>query len=54
MEEAFRLAAERNVRHWRYVRAILQRWAAQGKDDGKRGKDRRRYIQGPYADYIEH
>jgi DnaD/phage-associated family protein len=54
IEEAFRIAAERNVRNWRYVRAILQRWAAQGKDDGKSGKDRRRYIRGPYADYIEH
>jgi len=54
IEEAFRIAAERNVRNWRYVRAILQRWVAQGKDDGKRGKDRRRYIRGPYADYIEH
>jgi DNA replication protein len=54
IEEAFRIAAERNVRNWRYVRAILQRWAAEGKDDGKSGKDRRRYIRGPYADYIEH
>jgi len=57
IEEAFRIAAERNVRHWRYVRAILQRWAAQGKRDGQDEgpeKDRRRYIQGPYADYIEH
>ena len=58
IEEAFRIAAERNVRNWHYVRAILQRWAAQGKDDGESGrdsgKDRRRYIRGPYADYIEH
>ena len=58
IDEAFHIAAERNVRHWRYVRAILQRWADQGKDDGEdrreSGKDRRRYIRGPYADYIEH
>jgi len=58
IEEAFRIAAERNVRHWRYVQAILQRWATQGKEDGEgrrdSGKDRRRYIQGPYADYIKH
>ncbi len=58
IEEAFRTAAERNVRNWRYVRAILQRWAAQGKDNGEgrrdSEKDRRRYIRGPYADYIEH
>lgn len=58
IEEAFHIAAQRNARNWRYVRAILQRWAAQGKDDGESGrepgKDRRRYIRGPYADYIEH
>ena len=58
IEDAFRIAAERNARNWRYVRAILQRWAAQGKDNGDSrrdsGKDRRRYIRGPYADYIEH
>lgn len=33
IEDAFRIAAERNVRNWRYVRAILERWAAEGKDD---------------------
>jgi DnaD/phage-associated family protein len=54
IEEAFLIAAERNVRNWRYVRAILQRWAGEGKDDGRSRKDRRRYIGGPYADYIEH
>lgn len=59
IEEAFRIAAERNVRHWRYVRAILQRWRTEGRhNDEARGEDptqdRRRYIRGPYADYIEH
>lgn len=33
IEEAFRIAAERNVRNWRYVRAILERWAAEGRSD---------------------
>jgi DNA replication protein len=54
IEEAFLIAAERNARNWRYIRAILERWAGEGKDDGRSGKDRRRYIRGPYADYIEH
>ncbi len=31
IEEAFRIAAERNVRNWRYVRAILERWAREGR-----------------------
>ncbi len=33
IEEAFRIAAEHNVRNWRYVRAILERWAAEGRGD---------------------
>lgn len=33
IEEAFRIAAEHNVRNWRYVRAILERWTAEGRDD---------------------
>lgn len=33
IEDAFRIAAGRNVRNWRYIRAILQRWATEGKDD---------------------
>ena len=33
IEDAFRIASERNVRHWRYIRAILERWASEGKDN---------------------
>jgi len=58
IEEAFKIAVERNARNWRYIKAILERWAREGKDDGapKRGskEDRYRYIKGEYADYIEH
>lgn len=58
IEEAFRIAVEHNARHWRYVRGVLERWAAEGKDSEKarRGseEDRRRYIEGKYAEYIEH
>lgn len=58
IEEAFRIAVEHNARHWRYVRSVLERWAAEGKDSEKarRGseEDRRRYIEGKYAEYIEH
>lgn len=35
IEEAFRIAVGNNVRNWRYVRAILERWASEGKDEGK-------------------
>jgi DnaD/phage-associated family protein len=58
IEEAFRLAAEANVRRWSYVRAILQRWATEGKGDEAHRRDsesdRRRYIEGKYADYIQY
>ncbi len=32
IEEAFTIAARRNVRNWAYVRAILERWANEGRD----------------------
>jgi DNA replication protein len=32
--EAFRIAVERNVRNWRYIEAILKRWATAGRMDG--------------------
>lgn len=59
IEDAFREAARLNRRSWRYVRAILERWASEGKDDGLAGRDsaedrRRRYIPDEYADFIEH
>jgi DNA replication protein len=58
IEDAFREAVELNKRSWRYVQRILERWAAEGKPDetSRRGdeRDRRRFIEGEYADYIEH
>jgi DNA replication protein len=56
--EAFHIAAEQNVRKWIYVRRILERWAAEGKDDeANRQNSRtsgRSYIEGKYADFIQH
>ncbi len=59
LEEAFELAAKANVRNWRYISRILERWAVQGKDDGKLRQDtkeeiRRRYLGGEFAEYIKH
>jgi DnaD/phage-associated family protein len=58
IEDAFRESVELNKRSWRYVQRILERWAVEGREDEKtrRGdeKDRRRFIEGEYADYIEH
>ncbi len=57
IEEALHIAVENNVRRWRYVDAILRSW----KERGRHGSDRRnaqedyrRYIEGEFADFIEH
>jgi len=57
IEEAFREAVRRNKRSWRYIRAILERWQAEGKDEIRR-RDRKaldwRDIEGDYTDLIQH
>ncbi len=55
--DAMRTAVENNVRRWRYILAILRSWQEEGRDEQNRGdtqKDRRRYVEGPFADFIEH
>lgn len=62
IEDAMRIAVERNKRTWRYVAAILERWQREGRHDKKQtpqdrsdlAEDRRKYIQGEFSDYIEH
>ena len=53
VEAAFREAAERNVRNWRYVERILERWAEEGHAHEATGQDpadrRRRYFLGDGA-----
>ncbi|MCE2404493.1 MAG: DnaD domain protein [Dehalococcoidia bacterium] len=38
IEDAFRLAVARNARSWRYIQAVLRRWASEGRDDGEPGR----------------
>jgi DnaD/phage-associated family protein len=62
IEDAIRIAVERNKRNWRYIEAILQRWQREGRDAREeKFKDRRddqegpdRFLQGKYSDFIEH
>jgi len=62
IEEAFRIAVERNARNWRYVRGILERWAREGKGSSERSgsggerleRDRWRYIKGKYGDRVKY
>ena len=55
--DAFREAVALNKRSWKYIRAILERWHAEGRADEtsrrRRERDRRRYIAGEYGEYIE-
>lgn len=57
IEDAFREAVRLNKRSWKYIRAILERWQSEGRDE-THGRDReedgRRYIEGEYADFIQH
>ena len=58
IEEAIRLAVERNARNWRYVRRVLERWHTEGKDRGLAQRptqaDRYRYIQGEFSDTVDY
>jgi DNA replication protein len=41
IEDAFRIAVDRNKRNWHYIEAILHRWQEGGRDDRKNQQDRR-------------
>lgn len=54
VEDAIREAVRANVRSWRYVRKVLERWAAHGrqleKDQPTRPIDADKYTNGTYGD----
>lgn len=57
IEEAISLAVTKNVRNWRYIDAILRSWKEKGRNETNQRdseNNRRRYIEGEYADLIEH
>ena len=55
-EEAFEIAVSRNIRHWKYVEAILVRWKEKGKDERKDQqdpvKDADRYTDSEFSEFI--
>ena len=59
IESAFKEAVTLNKRSWRYIARILERWAIEGKDDGKPGRDfkkeddREKYIRGKYGHMVK-
>jgi DnaD/phage-associated family protein len=50
IEEAFRIAIEKNVRNWRYIAAILNRWQERGYDVRKDQRDAEE-IRQQYAEW---
>ena len=58
IEEAFSEAVKRNKRSWKYVEAILRNRKEEEDAKEQTGrdpeKDRRKYIEGKYSDFIEH
>lgn len=56
IEDAFRQAVRQNARSWAYVRKNLERRARSEKHGtrGQTAQDRRKYIEGEYADHIEY
>ncbi len=54
IEEAFKIAVTQNKRSWGYISAILHRWAAEGRDEGKEhGKSGRHPQEDSSRKYIE-
>lgn len=58
IEEAIELAVKNNVRKWRYVQTILERWRQEGKRDGISRRDTqtelRKQIPDEYQDIVKH
>lgn len=57
LADAMRIAIKNNIRNWRYVEAILQRWQKEGRDDrtdrGRPEQDRKKYTEGEFSDFVE-
>jgi len=57
IEEAVKIAVERNARNWRFVDAILRSWKEKGrneKDQRSAAESRKRDSEGEFSDFIRH
>jgi len=59
IESAIRIASEQQARSMNYIRAILERWRTQGRNDETTGRGteqhhEQRYIHGEDASFIQH
>jgi DNA replication protein len=59
IKDAIKEAVAANKRNWRYIAAILERWATEGKESGtyrrdsKRQADPDKYIKGKYGHMVQ-
>ena len=53
IEEAIQKAVENNVRKWRYVLGILERWRQEGKQDGNTRRDTQKGLQQQIPDDLK-
>lgn len=59
IHEAFRQAAERNVRNWRYIERVLKGWAEEGRVHATTGHDsleerKQRYTGGRFGNVVRY
>lgn len=59
IEDAFREAAELNIRNWRYIERILRTWAEEGRPNETAGRDsfedqKRRYLGGTLGHIVRY
>ena len=57
IEEAVKIAVERNARNWRFVEAILRSWKEKGRyerDQRSTSESRKRDSEGEFGDFIRH
>jgi DnaD/phage-associated family protein len=53
IEEGIELAVENNVRKWRYILAILERWRQEGKTDGNSRRDTQKELRQQIPDDLK-
>jgi DnaD/phage-associated family protein len=53
IEEAIKIAVENNVRRWRYVATILERWRQEGRQDAHGRRDTQRELQKQVPDDLQ-
>jgi DNA replication protein len=57
IEDAVKIAVERNARNWRFIDAILRSWKEKGrneKDQRSAAESRKRDSEGEFSDFIHH